>query len=202
MRLDFDLDGINNSVYEVNTEAEPLGPENPYGNGFFAASTLLATEKAAQRTIDPFTARYWKITNPSAMNRLGQPVGFKLIPGDNALPFAHPDSPILKRAGFMTQHLWVTPYNPDERYAAGNYPNQNPGGEGLPQWTQGDRPINNTDVVVWYTFGHHHIPRPEDWPVMPVAYSGFTLKPVGFFDANPAMDVPTSHRGDSCHSHG
>jgi primary-amine oxidase len=199
MRLDFDLDGCENSVYEVNTEAEPLGPENPYGNGFFATSTLLPTEQAAQRTIDPFTARYWKITNPTVLNRLGQPVGFKLIPGDNALPFAHPDSPILKRAGFMTKHLWVTPYHPDERYAAGNYPNQHAGGDGLPQWTQADRPIENTDVVVWYTFGHHHIPRPEDWPVMPVAYSGFTLKPVGFFAANPAMDVPPSPGEARCH---
>lgn len=133
MRLDFDLDGLNNSVYEVNTEAEPPGPENPYGNGFFAVSTLLATEQAAQRTLNPWTARYWKITNPSALNRLGQPIGFKLLPGDNALPFAHPDAPILKRAGFMNKHLWVTPYHPDERYAAGNYPNQHPGGEGLPQ---------------------------------------------------------------------
>jgi primary-amine oxidase len=199
MRLDFDLDGLENSVYEVNTEAEPLGPENPYGNGFFATATLLPTEQAAQRTIDPFTARYWKVTNPSALNTLGQPVGFKLIPGDNALPFAHPDAPILKRAGFMAKHLWVTPYHPDERYAAGNYPNQHAGGEGLPKWTQADRPIDNTDVVVWYTFGHHHIPRPEDWPVMPVAYSGFTLKPVGFFTANPAMDVPPSDSKAPCH---
>ncbi|MEA5466837.1 primary-amine oxidase [Leptothoe sp. PORK10 BA2] len=199
MRLDFDLDGLNNSVYEVNTEAEPLGPDNPYGNGFFAASTLLPTEQAAQRTIDPFTARYWKVTNPTVLNALGQPVGFKLIPGDNALPFAHPDAPILKRAGFMTKHLWVTPYQADQRYAAGNYPNQHAGGEGLPQWTQEDRSIENTDVVVWYTFGHHHIPRPEDWPVMPVAYSGFTLKPVGFFTANPAMDVPPSTRTAQCH---
>jgi primary-amine oxidase len=199
MRLDFDLDGLNNSVYEVNTEAEPLGPDNPYGNGFFATSTLLPTEQSAQRTIDPFTARYWKIANPSVLNRLGQPVGFKLIPGDNALPFAHPDAPILKRAGFMTKHLWVTPYQLNERYAAGNYPNQHPGGEGLPQWTQANRPVENTDLVVWYTFGHHHIPRPEDWPVMPVAYSGFTLKPVGFFDANPALDVPPSQHSETCH---
>jgi primary-amine oxidase len=202
MRLDFDLDGLDNSVYEVNTEAEPLGPDNPYGNGFFATSTLLPTEQDAQRTIDPFTARYWKIANPSVLNRLGQPVGFKLIPGDNTLPFAHPDAPILKRAGFMTKHLWVTSYQPKERYAAGNYPNQHPGGEGLPQWTQANRSIENTDVVVWYTFGHHHIPRPEDWPVMPVAYSGFTLKPVGFFDANPALDVPPSKHSETCHRKG
>lgn len=200
MRLDFDIDGTANSVYEVNTEAEPMGPDNPYGNAFFATSTLLPTEQSAQRIIDPLAGRYWKVVNPTVQNRLGQPVGYKIIPGDTVLPFAHPDSPILKRAGFMTKHLWVTPYNAAERFPAGDYPNQHPGGDGLPKWTQADRPIDNTDLVVWYVFGHHHIPRPEDYPVMPVAYSGFVLKPVGFFDANPALDVPPSPTHGACHS--
>ncbi|MBD1868705.1 primary-amine oxidase [Cyanobacteria bacterium FACHB-471] len=200
LRLDFDIDGGNNSVYEVNTEAEPLGADNPYGNAFFATSTLFKTELEAQRIIDPLAGRYWKVVNPSVQNRLGQPVSYKIIPGDNILPFAHPESPILKRAGFMTKHLWVTPYAEDERFSAGDYPNQHPGGEGLPKWTQANRSIENTDVVVWYTFGHHHIPRPEDYPVMPAAYSGFVLKPVGFFDANPALDVPPSEsKHSSCH---
>jgi primary-amine oxidase len=36
--------------------------------------------------------------------------------------------------------------------------------------------------------------RPEDWPVMPVEYCGFLLSPFGFFDRNPALDVPpTEH---------
>lgn len=200
VRLDMMIDGQNNSVYEVNTEAEPLGPDNPYGNAFFAKSTLLATESEAQRIIDPLAGRYWKIVNPSTLNSLGQPVGYKLMPGDNILPFAHPDSPILKRAGFMTRHLWVTPYQPDERYPAGDYPNQHPGGEGLPKWTQANRSVEDTDLVVWYTFGHHHIPRPEDWPVMPSAYTGFLLKPVGFFNQNPALDVPPSPpKHGTCH---
>ena len=44
--------------------------------------------------------------------------------------------------------------------------------------------------MLWYTFGVTHVPRPEDWPVMPVEYTGFSLVPVGFFDRNPALDVP------------
>ncbi|HEY9642692.1 MAG TPA: primary-amine oxidase [Coleofasciculaceae cyanobacterium] len=196
MRLDFDIDGVANSVYEVNSEAEPMGETNPYGNAFFAKSTLLQTEQVAQRIVDPLSARYWKVVNPNVHNRLAQPVGYKIIPGENVLPFAHPDSPILKRARFMTKHLWVTPYQPSERYPAGDYPNQHPGGEGLPKWTKDDRPIENTDVVVWYVFGHHHIPRPEDHPVMPTAYSGFMLKPVGFFTANPALDVPPTQKAE------
>jgi Cu2+-containing amine oxidase len=55
-----------------------------------------------------------------------------------------------------------------------------------------DRPIENTDVVLWYVFGIHHITRPEDWPVMPCDSVSFWLKPFGFFDRNPALDVPPS----------
>jgi primary-amine oxidase len=202
VRLDMSVEGMQNSVYEVNTEAEPIGPENPHGNAFFAKSTLLATESQAQRTIDPMAARYWKIVNPSVLNAVGQPVAYKLMPGENILPFAHPESSVLKRAGFMTKHLWATPYSADERYPAGEYPNQSPGGQGLPAWTQANRPITDTNVVVWYTFGHHHIPRPEDWPVMPTGYIGFMLKPVGFFDSSPATDVPPSmHKKSNCHSY-
>lgn len=198
VRLDMNIDGQNNSVYEVDTVAEPAGPENPYGNACYGKSTLLKTEKEAQRTMDIASVRSWKVVNPSVLNKLGQPVGYKIVPGENALPFAHSDSSLIKRAGFITKHLWVTPFNSKELHAAGNYPNQHPGGAGLPEWTEADRPIDNTDVVVWYTMGHHHIPRPEDWPVMPAAYIGFSLKPVGFFDRNPALDVPPSTPRHSC----
>ena len=201
MRLDVAVDGQNNSVYEVNTRAEPLGPENPQSNAFYAEKTLLATESAAQRTVDPLTGRYWLISNPSASNYLGQPVSYKLIPGDGILPFAHPEASVSKRAGFFRKHLWVTPYHPDEMSPTGPYPNQHPGGDGLPKWTQADRSVENTDIVVWYNFGSHHIPRPEDWPVMPVMYTGFKLMPVGFFDRNPALDVPPSHHVNGhCHA--
>ena len=201
VRLDMSVDGMKNSVYEVNTKAEPQGPENPQWNAFFTESTLLATESEAQRIVDPLAGRYWLITNPSMHNQLGQPVAYKVAPGENILPFAHPEASVSKRAGFMRKHLWVTPYSPEEMGAAGPYPNQHPGGAGLPEWTKANRKVENTDIVVWYTFGTNHVPRPEDWPVMPVAYTGFSLKPVGFFDQNPALDVPPSVQGNGhCHS--
>jgi primary-amine oxidase len=80
----------------------------------------------------------------------------------------------------------VTRYDPAERYPAGDYPNQHAGGAGLPQWTAADRPLEAQDVVLWHTFGSTHLPRLEDWPVMPVESTGFTLRPVGFFDRNPS----------------
>jgi primary-amine oxidase len=198
VRLDLNIDGQNNSVYEVNTQAAPMDDQNPYGNAFYAKATLLESELAAQRIVDPFAGRYWKIVNPDVTNRMGEPVGYKLVPGENILPFSHPEASVTQRAAYMTKHLWVTPYSPDESYATGDYPNQHPGGAGLPAWTEADRPIVNTDVVVWYTLGHLHIPRAEDWPVMPVSYLGFMLKPVNFFNENPANDVPSSVK-HKCH---
>ncbi|HEY8642556.1 MAG TPA: primary-amine oxidase [Candidatus Dormibacteraeota bacterium] len=190
VRLDMAVDGANNSVYECDSAAVPPGPDNPHGNAWTVNKRLLKSESEAQRTVEPMAARYWKISNPEQLNALGEPVAYKLMPGENILPFYQPEAPALKRAQFTTKHLWVTAYDPAEMYAAGDYPNQHPGGAGLPEYTKDDRPIENTDVVVWYTFGAHHPVRPEEWPVMPVNYIGFHLKPQGFFDGNPALDVP------------
>jgi primary-amine oxidase len=200
VRLDVTIDGPLNAVYEVNTVADPAGPENPHHNAFRTEASLLRSEAVAQRTVDPLRGRFWKIVNPSVRNRLGQPVGYKLVPGENVLPFAGPEAAVTKRATFMTKHLWVTRYDPRERYAAGDYPNQHPGGAGLPAYVEDDAPLDNAELVVWYTFGAHHVVRPEDWPVMPVTYIGFALKPVGFFDRNPALDVPRP-AGRSCEHH-
>jgi primary-amine oxidase len=189
IRLDMAVDGDRNSVLEVETEPVPRGPGNPYGNAFRPRRTLLRTESQAQRLIDPLTGRHWLVINPNVANALGQPVGYKLVPGGNVVPFAHADSSVIRRAAFTTRHLWVTPFAPGERFPAGDYPNQHPGGAGLPEWTKADRPIVNTDIVLWYTLGSHHLPRPEDWPVMPVERAGFALRPFGFFDANPSLDV-------------
>lgn len=189
IRMDMMIDGLQNSIYEVHTEAEPPGPTNPHGNAFFARSSLLRREEDAQQLIDPFSSRYWMIINPHKLNNVGEPVGYKLLPGENTLPFVHQSSSIMKRAGFIQKHLWVTPYREQERYPAGDYPNQHPGGEGLPAWTQANRSIEDTDIVVWYVMNAHHTPRVEDWPVMPVNHISFMLKPMGFFDGNPALDI-------------
>jgi len=202
-RLDMMVDGLENSVYEVNSEAVPLGPANPHGNAWVARRTPLARESAAQRLVDPLAGRYWIVTNPAVTNSLGQPVGYKLVPGENVGTFAHPESSIARRAGFMTRHLWVTRYDPAELFAAGDYPNQHPGGAGLPAYVKADRSLDSANVVLWYSVGSHHVSRSEEWPVMPVGYIGFQLKPAGFFVGSPALDVPATshngHGGDRCH---
>jgi primary-amine oxidase len=200
-RLDFDLDGGGNSIAEVESEGDPEGEDNPHGNAWRTVSRTLQTELEARRHINPFTARGWLISNPSRRNGVGEAPGYRLMPGDNTIPPSAEGSSARRRAGFMDYHLWVTPYEPSERYPAGDYPYQHAGGTGLPSWVEADRRIEDTDLVVWYTLNHHHVPRPEDWPVMPVVRIGFELKPWGFFDRSPALDVPPTQPGEgSCHA--
>jgi len=200
VRLDLDVDGPTNTVFELDAVSDPPGPDNPLANSFTSRATPLRTEQEAQRLVDPARSRTWKVVNPNVLNALGQPVAYKLVPQATPTLLADPASSVARRAAFATRNLWVTPYRPDERRAAGDHPNQHTGGDGLPAWTAADRDVADTDVVLWHTFGITHIPRPEDWPVMPVEYTGFSLVPYGFFDRSPALDVPASpgHDADHC----
>jgi primary-amine oxidase len=197
-RFDMCVDGEKNSVSEVNFAARKMGDGNTHGNAVAISETVLKNESEAQRVMDMAAARYWKVINPNVKNALGDPVGYKLVPSANALPFLDPQSPVGKRAGFMFKHFWATQFAADEFYPAGKYPNQHSGGDGLPLWTKANRSIENENVVVWYTLNYHHLPRPEDWPVQPCFYAGFHWMPSGFFDANPALDVP-SPEAKHCH---
>ena len=96
---------------------------------------------------------------------------------------------MFQRSQAIGHTLWVTPFDRDERWPSGEFVNQSSTDEGLPAWTAADRPIENTDVVLWYVGGIHHVPRVEDWPIMPSDTVAFWLKPFGFFDRNPALDV-------------
>lgn len=195
-RLDFDIDGTQNSVYEVHNEpADTMAwtheeSENPSGQGWYMEETLLETEQQARMDIDPNRGRYWKFVNPNETNRYGYNTGYKLQPHTNVESPMQPGSPAHRRAGFLDNDFWVTPYSEDEMYADGEYPTQNDNPTGLREWTQDDRNIVGEDLVAWYTLGVNHRTRPEDWPILPVEIAGFELAPEGFFDENPAIDVP------------
>ncbi len=189
-RLDLDVDGSANNVVEQNTAPALPGKNNPQNNVFTMQETVFKREAEAQRQLNLASARRWLVKSATEKNALDQPTGYLLVTGENSLSFSGLNSFVRQRAGFMNHHLWVTPHAPTEMNAAGFYINQSRGGAGLPQWTKANRGIENQDVVLWYSMGITHIPRPEDWPVMPVHKAGFKLIPSGFFARNPAMDVP------------
>ena len=176
-RLDTTVDGPSNSVEEIDIVGD--------GGSGIVADRPLTHELEAQRFADPAASPVDELFNPSTG------AAYTLVPSSPVTLLAAADaSRIAKRAGFASRTLWVTPDTPDERRPAGEYPSQSEGGDGLPAWTAADRPIVDTDLVVWHTFGVSHLPRPEDWPVMPVEYAGFMLRPFGFFPRNPALDLP------------
>jgi primary-amine oxidase len=198
-RLDMAVDGAGNTVSEVDAVRLPMSETNPYGNAFGRRATPITEESESGRSGDASLGRTWHVTNPTMRNRLGQPVSYALHPQNQPTMLADDASSIHARATFATKDLWVTAYDPDERYPAGDFVNQHPGAAGLPAFTAANRPLEDADVVLWHTFGLTHFPRPEDWPVMPTDYTGFSLKPVGFFDRNPALGVPSSTKA---HCHG
>ena len=192
-RLDLDVDGTRNTVYASESEPATVGADDPYGLGLVVRNTPLRTEAEGKQDYDWATQRGWKVVNDDVPNGLGTPVGYKLVPSAAFPPLLDPASPAYRRAEVIGHTLWVTPYREDERWPCGDFPNLSEHDSGLPVWTAADRSIENTDVVLWYVFGIHHITRPEDWPVMPSDIVSFWLKPFGFFDRNPALDVPPSH---------
>lgn len=199
-RLDMALDGFTNRVEEEEAVRVPAGEGNERGNAFTRRRTLLARESEAAREANMAAGRTWHISNPESLNRLGEPVAYKLYPEGQPTLLADPGSSVARRAAFATKDLWVTRHDEAERYPTGDFVNQHAGGAGLPAYVAQDRNIDGEDIVVWHTFGLTHYPRVEDWPIMPVDTAGFKLRPDGFFDRSPVLDVPPSKpAGGHCH---
>lgn len=194
-RLDMEVDGTANAVEEIDVARVPMGEGNPVGNAFTRTVTRLRTEHEAQREADASVGRTWAVVNTETFNRMGRRPAYVLLPTQSPLLLAAADSSIRRRAAFATKALWVTRYDDEQLWASGELVNQHPGGAGLPDYTKEDRDIDGQDIVLWHTFGLTHFPRLEDWPIMPVDYAGFMLKPDGFFDRNPTLDLPAPTRG-------
>lgn len=188
-RLDFDVDGSSpNRVLEIETEAMARNRGNRDGLWFGVREQPLRSERQAVRTVNAATSRRWRIANSAKRNGLGGDVGYVLDPGQIAFPAPGPGSPARRHAGFVNAQLFVTPFRRDEMHAAGDFQNFAMDGQGLPVWIAGDRALLDTDIVVWHTVGMTHLPRPEEFPVMPVQWAGFRLIPSGFFSKNPVLE--------------
>ena len=189
-RLDLDVDGPANTlaVDRIVTERLPAG--NPRTSVWNYQTLLAKTESEAMRMSTMDKPEVWRVVNPATPGPYGDPVGYEITGGHHALTLLAEDDFVRRRAGFTEHTLWATPYDAKQLYAGGDYPTGHTAGQGLSAWTKANRRIENTDLVAWYTMGFHHIPRPEDWPLMPVAWHSFRLQPVGFFKRNPVLDLP------------
>ena len=186
-RLDLDIDGTENEASE--TEVRHIRVPG-FRNAFGAEETVLTVE--GFRDADPFKARHWEVSSASARNALGGQTAYAIESNAIAVPYSSPDYEPLLRAAFASHAFWVTRFREGELYAAGDFPNQGPAGAGLMSFVTPPEPLGGeegSDLVVWHTIGMTHVPRPEDYPVMPSESIGFRLVPHGFFDRNPALDA-------------
>jgi primary-amine oxidase len=195
-RLDFDVDGVKNSVTEMKVST--LSPEkNPFGNAFTMSQRQLQKESEAIRDVNLAESRAWMVMNKNQKNSLGMPTSYMLMPSANSIYYPNFQADSRQRGEFATHHFWATRYKANELYAAGDYPNQGKKGRGLPQYTADNESLDNEDLVVWYTYGVTHIPRPEEWPIMTVHPAGFKIMSWGFFDQNPVLNVPKNNLENS-----
>lgn len=188
-RLDLDVDGPRNMFGLGELKAKTLPAASARRSVWVHENRMAMTERDAQLKLSVDRPAVWHVMSSEAKNAVGNPTAYMLAPKGNAISLLSPDDWPQKRAAFSAKHLWVTPYQPDELYAGGDYPNQSKGDDGLAVWAARDRPIHDTDVVLWYTLGFHHVPASEDLPVLGTHPSGFSLMPMNFFDRNPQINL-------------
>jgi primary-amine oxidase len=189
-RLDLDVDGPSNSLLVDRLVPKTLPANHPRRSLWVREPAIAQREADGQLDMDMHRPALWRVVSASRTNHVGYPTSYQLMSGMNGMTLLSEDDPPRQRAGFINHHLWVTPYRAGERYAAGDYPTLSTPGQGLPAWTKANRAIEQTDIVLWHTIGMHHVVRAEDWPVMPVLWHSFELRPFDFFNRNPALDLP------------
>ncbi|KAK9068007.1 hypothetical protein SSX86_012118 [Deinandra increscens subsp. villosa] len=195
--LDMDIDGANNSFAEVNLVKEKTLPgESPRKSYLKAKRKVAKTEDDARIKLKLYDPSEFHVFNPARRSRLGNPTGYKIVPGGNAASLLDLDDPPQIRAAFTNNQIWVTPHNKSEQWAGGLLVSQSKGENTLAVWSDRNREIENKDIVLWYTLGFHHIPCQEDFPVMPMVSSSFELKPVNFFDRNPILNAKPTFQKD------
>ena len=193
LRLDPMLDGPKNRLAYEEAHAMPRSDFNPHGVGYGVQETII--EQSGGYDLDSDSNCTFKIQNAALRNPVnGKPVAYKI----HAPPFqkmlADKESFNHKRAEFADHNIYVTRYADDELYAGGKYTNQSRGGTGVRSWANRNDDIVDQDIVVFVQFGINHVPRVEDFPVMPCEVLKVSLKPVNFFEKNPALDVPPSEQ--------
>jgi primary-amine oxidase len=189
LRLDFDLDGSANAVME--NDVRPSAPQAAADGGsrFTVTHTVLARGIDAKRDPDEGASRSWTIYNPSSSGPTGRPVGYAVVSGENVAPL-YPPAAEQGIAAFTFHQFWVTPYRDGEFFADGRYPNQPPAdyADTLFHYAN-EQSVFDQDIVIWYSLGETHVPRPEDYPLMPTVKLSVLFRPEGFFSHDPSLGL-------------
>ena len=192
-RLDLDIDGQeNNLVADIVAPISLDDTVNSPRREIWVAKQMSFDEETALSALH--WQKQWRLENRNKKSKLKHSPSYQLMLGHQGTSLSADDD-AQNRALFTQFPLWVSRYNPNELYSAGDYPNQSKGGDGIVQFVADKQNIDNKDIVLWPTMGFDHLPRTEDWPVMPSMFMKISIRPFNFFDQNPSMDVPIFFKG-------
>nr|QPD99060.1 copper amine oxidase II [Morus alba] len=208
--LDLDVDGEANSFTKTtlvtkrqssnSVNAKHITPRKSY---WTTETEIVKNESDAKLKLG-LRPLELAVINPNKRTKVGNHIGYRLLPGPAAIPLLSNDDYPQTRAPFTNYDVWVTPYNKSEKWAGGKFVDQSRGDDNLEIWCHRNRNIENKDIVLWHTIGFHHVPSQEEFPVMPTLTGGFELRPTNFFENNPVLKVKTSKLhvpGSNCTTH-
>jgi hypothetical protein len=189
-RVDINLGGpAHNSVY-LSEHSET--PKDPPGT---ARSLLTLVKQECALDWDPLKFTMLRVVNTQKKNAQGQPWSYDLIPlrmgtsrhyGQEMVPIAGGK---LRKEECTMHDFWITRAGHPAEMTF----------HMLPEYIKGQRPVVDTDIVLWYTSSAHHEPRSEDGAgvfkgsfrgATHVMWSGFDLRPRNFFDRTPFFPYP------------
>ncbi|NNK66367.1 MAG: hypothetical protein HKO95_06480 [Rhodobacteraceae bacterium] len=183
LRLDLDIDGRRNTLVRESFAVNEAR-ENKLQRSYWRLSPR-AVE--VEGPLVPSGPGLWRIVSDEREGMFDGGTGYQIMP-EGTVSLLHPDDFPQTRAAFSAAPLWVTRQDALERAAAGDLPNQHPGGAGLPVFADGQTVIGE-DLVLWPTVGFRHVTRIEDWPVLSVIWKSVRLRPYGFFSGNPSVQM-------------
>ncbi|KAM0228999.1 hypothetical protein ACHAPO_010274 [Fusarium lateritium] len=192
VRIDPAIGGHKNTFAYSDSVRMPWDEKlNPLGTGYVTKETVINRAGSVDDSVED--GRVFKIINRGVENPVsGTPIGWKVVPIRSQMLLAQPGSWHWRRSEFAEHPMWVTKYKDRQLFPAGDYTNQSVGGTGIKSWVDKPDYVVDDDIVVWHTFGFNHIPRVEDFPIMPAEIAQMHLKPFNFCEFNPTNDVPPS----------
>lgn len=188
-RIDFDIDGLKNTIVEKNVYRVCDREVSPCGDSVKVVETPITHEKDASRDLKIKRNRTWEVHNENSKNRLGFPRGYEIFglgANGNFTSLARDNGAAHTHFKYIEHHLHVTAFNDKEQFASGEFPVLANKQTGLNVYQEKDRNLVDTDIVVWYNGIFFHTPHTEDNAFISFHRVGVGLIPANFFGYNPA----------------